>query len=111
MNLINCIANFELGIVSDGEKSKDVKEVFNGDRRLILEVILRKNDKLSKHKAAEPITVLCLSGSGRFLAGPELEESQELRPGTLITLEANVEHEVIAEPAVHILVTKFKESE
>ncbi len=29
--------------------------------------------------------------------------------GTLITLEAEIEHEVVAEPEIHILVTKFKE--
>lgn len=103
-----CVKDLELGNVSGGEKSKDVTEIFNGDRRRMVEVTLRNNDVLSKHKAAEPITVLCLGGSGSFLAGPDLEELQVLRPGTLITLEANVEHEVVAQPEIHILVTKFK---
>ncbi len=103
-----CVTDFELGNVSDGEKSKDVKEIFNGVRRRMVEVTLRNNDVLSKHKAAEPITVLCLGGSGRFLAGADLEESQILKPGTLLTVEAEVFHEVIAEPDIHILVTKFK---
>lgn len=102
------VTELELGNVNGSEKSKDVKEIFNGDRRRMVEVTLRNGDKLAKHKAAEPITVLCLGGSGRFLAGSELEETQMLRPGTLITLESNVEHEVIAEPSLHILVTKFK---
>ncbi len=102
------VNDLELGNVSGGEKSKDVKEIFNGDRRRMVEVTLRNNDVLSKHKAAEPITVLCLGGSGRFLAGADLEESQILKPGTLLTVEAEVFHEVIAEPDIHILVTKFK---
>ena len=107
-NLI-CLKDFELGNVSAGEKSKDVNEIFNGDRRRMVEVTLRNHGVLSKHKADEPITVLCLGGSGQFLAGPDLEESQVLRPGTLLTLEAEVYHEVIAEPELHILVTKFRD--
>ncbi len=103
-----CVSDFELGNVRGGEKSKDVKEIFNGDRRRMVEVTLRNNDVLSKHKANEPITVLCLGGNGRFLAGEDLEESQVLRPGTLLTLEANVYNEVLAEHELHILVTKFK---
>jgi quercetin dioxygenase-like cupin family protein len=63
---------------------------------------------LSKHKANEPITVFCLAGSGTFRAGKDLEDRQKLVAGTLITLEPEIEHEVAAEPAIHILVTKFK---
>lgn len=110
MKYMICVKDFELGNVSGGEKTKDVNEIFNGDRRAMVEVALRDNDVLAKHKANEPISVLCLGGSGRFLAGPNLEESQLLRPGTLLTLEAEVYHEVIAEPELHILVTKFKDS-
>jgi quercetin dioxygenase-like cupin family protein len=106
---MTCVKDFELGSVPQTDKSKDVKEIFIGDRRRMVEVILRDSEKLAKHKAAEPITVLCLSGGGRFYAGAELEESYVLRPGTLLTLEPNIEHEVLAEPAIHILVTKFKE--
>lgn len=106
-----CVKDFEFGIVSDSASSKDVNEIFNGDRRRMVEVTLRNNEILSKHKAIEPISVLCLGGGGRFLAGPELEESYVLRPGTLLTLEAEVYHEVIAEPELHILVTKFKDGD
>ena len=108
MKYMISVKEFELEKVSGGEKTKDVNEIFNGDRRRMVTVTLRNNDVLSKHKADVPISVLCLGGSGRFLAGPELEESHVLRPGTLLTLEAEVYHEVIAEPELHILVTKFK---
>jgi quercetin dioxygenase-like cupin family protein len=88
---------------------KVVKEIFNGERRRIVEVSLTGGAVLAKHHAAEPITVLCLSGNGTFRAGSDLEESQKLVPGTLITLESGVEHDVSAEPSVRILVTKFKD--
>ncbi len=43
-------------------------------------------------------------------AGKDLEQEQRLQAGTLLTLEANVEQEVLAEPELIILVTKFKET-
>lgn len=93
-----------------GENDKQVTEIFQGSRRRMVEVRLRHQAILAKHKALEPITVLCLSGSGVFLAGPNLEDEQELHAGTLLTLEAEVEHEAIARPSLHLLVTKFKSS-
>lgn len=102
----------ELSRDSSGEdlKDKSVEQLFDGAFRRIVAVRLRKNAILSRHKADVPITVYCISGSGKFNAGADLEDSQELRPGTLITLEADVEHEVIADPEIHILVSKFKAS-
>lgn len=93
----------------DGDKL--VKIVFTGERRQLLEIRLRNGAVLTKHKAAEPITVLCLDGSGTFYAGAELEESQAMNTGTLVTLAPGVEHELRAEPEVRVLVTKFKEGE
>ena len=90
-------------------EGKDFKEIFNSERRRIVEVSLTGGAVLAKHHAAEPITVLCLSGSGTFRAGSDLEESQKLVPGTLITLEPGIEHDVTAEPSIRILVTKFKD--
>jgi quercetin dioxygenase-like cupin family protein len=91
-------------------KDKDASVIFNGPRRQLLEIKLQNGAVLSKHRAAEPITVLCISGSGRFFAGEDLDESVEMSPGTLVTLEPNIQHEVAAEPNIHILVTKFKEN-
>ena len=107
MKNIEFIRTFELGKIEPGEKPKDVKEIFNGARRRMVQVNLRNNETLSKHKANEPITVFCLAGSGTFRAGRDLEDAQKLAVGTLITLEGGVEHEVIAEPAISLLVTKF----
>ena len=108
MNSITLLQNFELGTMSASAESKKVNEIFNGSMRRIVEVKLFNNDILSKHKAKEPITVFCLSGKGVFRAGKDLEDSQDLQAGTLITLESEVEHEVVAAPELHLLVTKFK---
>ena len=109
MKNIEFLDKFELGKISDSEKSKEVKKVFDGVRRQLISVILRNDEVLPKHKANEPITVFCLAGSGTFRAGKDLEDEQKLEAGTLITLEAEIEHEVVAEPDIHLLVTKFKD--
>lgn len=75
----------------------------------MVEVTLNDHDILSKHKANEPISVLCLAGSGFFTAGPDLSDRQKLEVGTLITLDAGVEHEVTADEHLRLLVTKFKQ--
>lgn len=110
MQHIKHIKDFDLGAKAGFEKDKEVNELFDGPFRKLIEVRLQNGATLSKHKAKEPITVLCLSGSGMFRAGAELDDSRILRAGTLITLEAGVEHEVVAEPSLHIIVTKFKDS-
>ncbi len=102
----------ELGKSVDGEEAKDksVDQLYDGAFRRIVAVRLRNSAVLSRHHADVPITVYCISGNGKFNAGGDLEDSQDLQAGTLITLEAGVEHEVIADPEIHILVTKCKDS-
>lgn len=109
MKNIQLIADFDLSETPAGEKTKEVKELYKGARRQLIEIKLRDNDTLSKHKAAEPITIFCLAGSGTFRAGANLEDEQKLEAGTLITLEAGIEHEATAAPELHLLVTKFRE--
>jgi quercetin dioxygenase-like cupin family protein len=109
MGNITHIKDLDMRELPDTAPGKDVKEIFNSDRRRILDIALAGGSVLSKHKADEPITVLCLSGTGTFRAGRDLEESQKLVPGTLITLETGIEHDVTAEPAIRILVTRFKD--
>ncbi len=101
----------ELGADASGDEAKDktVSQLYDGTFRRIVAVHLRNGATLSRHHADVPITVYCISGSGKFNAGTDLEDSQGLQTGTLITLEAGVEHEVIADPELHILVTKFKD--
>jgi len=109
MKHIELIETLDLSGEIISEKDKDARRLFVGTRRQIMEVTLSNNATLSKHTAAEPITVLCLAGSGKFRAGKELEDEQILEAGTFITLEANVPHEVFADPELRILVTKFKQ--
>ena len=109
MKHIELLENFELGSVTDGEANKEVKKIFDGAGRWLLSIVLRRGEVLAKHKAAEPITVFCLAGRGTFRAGENLEDELPLAAGTLLTLEAGIDHEVTAEPEVHILVTRFKD--
>ena len=108
MKHIELLENFGNGGFTKTGKNRETQKIFDGTRRQIISVKLRNNEVLSKHQAKEPITVFCLAGNGRFLAGENLEEEQKLEAGTLLTLEAEIQHEVVAEPAIHILVTKFK---
>ena len=91
-------------------KDKEVSELFDGAFRKLIEVRLQNGAILSRHKAVEPITVFCISGNGVFRAGANLEDELKLSTGTLLTLEAGVEHEVVSEPSLHLLVTKYKSS-
>jgi quercetin dioxygenase-like cupin family protein len=109
MKKIELIKNLELRQIPQGEKAKEVKQIFSGTRRRLIEITLRNNEILAKHKADEPITVLCLAGNGTFRAGRDLEDEEKLEAGTLLTLEAAIEHEVVAEPELRLLITKFME--
>lgn len=109
MKTIELIKNLNIGEITESAKSKEVAEIFNGARRRLVQVKLRNGEVLTKHKAVEPITVLCLAGRGTFRAGEGLSDEQILSAGTLITLEGGIEHEVVAQPAIDLLVTKFKD--
>jgi len=109
MKKIQLVKTFELNASFESAKDKEVKVIFNGSRTTLVEIKLSNNEVLTKHRAPEPITIFCLSGKGIFRAGSDLQDEQNLQPGTLITLEADVEHEVIAEPELYLLLTKFKE--
>lgn len=110
MTHIKLVKDFGSAEERENGADKAVKELYNGAFRRLVEVRLQNNAVLARHHADVPITVYCISGNGIFSAGPDLEDSQDLRGGTLITLEAGVEHEVIADPELHILVSKFKAS-
>ena len=109
MKAIQLLEKFELGGALDAAKGKEVREIYNGARRRMIEVKLSGNAVLTKHKTPEPISVLCLAGKGTFTAGANLEEKLDLSAGVLLTLEGGIEHEVTAAPEIHILVTKFKD--
>lgn len=110
MKHIELIKELDLVSVSVRQTDKEISELYRGSFRRIVEVRLQNGAILTRHKADVPITVFCLSGNGVFTAGKDLEDAHELRAGTLITLNAGVEHEVTADPSLHIIVTKFMDS-
>ncbi len=74
----------------------------------VIKIDLKENAVLSRHKSSEPITILCLAGNGQFRAGTDLGKRTQMKPGVLISLNAGIFHEIVAEPEISILVTKFK---
>ena len=109
MKQIELIEKFNFGEPFSDGPEKQVREIYDGARRRMIKVKLSGGAVLTKHKAVEPISVLCLAGRGVFTAGAELEEKIDLSAGVLITLGAGVEHEVVAAPEIYLLVTKFKD--
>ena len=108
MKHIQLIKELELkGTVRSDEPK--AQEIYNAPHRRILEIVLQEGATLAKHKANEPITVLCLAGEGVFRAGDELEDEIDMRPGTLITLETGIPHEAVAGSGLRLLVTRIKD--
>ena len=108
MKYITLVQTFALDQLAKTEKPKQVKVLFDGPGRKLIEIKLRNGEVLAKHHAAGPITVLCLAGSGMFRAGKDLDETQGLVAGSLITLDGGIDHEVVADPDIDLLVTKFE---
>ena len=103
------LTQFDLTENNQPEKNKEINVLLSEERRKVIEVKLFNGEILAKHSTPSPITVLCLSGNGIFKAGENLEQAQKLTQGTLIYLEKGILHEVVAEPDLRILVTKFSE--
>lgn len=82
-------------------------QLFDGPRRKIVQITLRRRAILKAHESAEPITVQCVAGAGNLLDLSK-SETYEMSPGTLLTLEPEVVHEIRALPEVSILLSKFK---
>jgi len=99
-----------IGEAKPADLSLTMTEILdNGDCR-ILAVSMWDGAILKRHHANVPITVLCVSGSGIFKAGGDLEEQRLLDPGVLISLPAFIEHEVAPTPELTIVVTKYKQN-
>jgi quercetin dioxygenase-like cupin family protein len=107
-NSIRLLKTFELDTTVIHHKPFEITELFDGERRRLLEIKLSEGEILKKHKAAEPITIFCISGNGTFKAGEDLAEEIELKSGTFLTLEADIMHEIKAKPELRLLLTKFK---
>ena len=71
-----------------------------------MQITLRNGAILARHSAPLPITIQGMAGSGTLYIG-EAREAVELLPGTLVTIETGIVHEIEAHPAVSILLTMF----
>ena len=89
------------------EKPLRFNKVFSGTARGFIEISINSGEVLSKHLAKVPIVVIGLTGTGKFYFGEELSEMRKLKPGVLITLSANMLHEVKADEDLRFLLVKF----
>ncbi len=101
----------KLNLLTEIGDGKDIESrlLFNGLRRKILQITLRRSAIMKAHKAAEPITIQCTAGAGEML-DVHGNKIYALSPGVLITVEPEIIHEVRALPEVSILLTKFGEN-
>ncbi len=108
MGQIKIAGTVPIGGTKPDETDKQVTNILDDENCRMISIGLWNEAVLSRHHAPEPITVLCLSGSGVFKAGSDLEESQTLDAGAVIKLDAGIDHELAATPEISILVTRFK---
>lgn len=88
----------------EGPINKDV--LFNGSRRKIAQLTLNDGKSLGSHTVAMPFMVYCISGEGELILG-ENYKTVELKPGSMVTVEADIPHDVVAKPDLSILVIRF----
>lgn len=93
--------------IGDG-KEKEVNLLFEGERRKIAQLTLRNGTNLRWHSVAEPITIQCIAGEGELqIKIEEKTDTLKLIPGTLVTLESLVDHDIIGKPSVSIVLIRF----
>lgn len=93
--------------IGDG-KEKEVNLLFEGERRKIAQLTLRNGTNLRWHSVAEPITIQCIAGEGELqIKNEEKTDTLKLIPGTLVTLESLVDHDIIGKPSVSIVLIRF----
>jgi quercetin dioxygenase-like cupin family protein len=89
-------------------KDKEVNMLFEGERRKIAQLTLRNEANLRWHSVAEPITIHCIVGEGELLIkNEEKTDTVKLLPGTFVTLESLVDHDVVGRPIVSILLIRY----
>jgi len=96
-------------VITDG-KEKEVNMLFEGERRKIVQLTLRNGKNLEGHRAKEPIVIQCVAGEGELIIkNAEDSNTIKLLPGTFVTVEANVVHDVVGKPMVSIVLIRFFE--
>lgn len=93
--------------IGDG-KEKEVTMLFEGEKRKIAQLILRDGTNLRWHSVAVPITIQCIAGEGELqIKNEKKTDTLKLIPGTLVTLESLVDHDIIGKPSVSIVLIRF----
>lgn len=96
----------------DSGKDKEIKMLFEGERRKIVQLTLRNEMNLKWHSVPEPITIQCIAGEGEMLIKSEVQtDTLKLLPGTLITLDPLIDHDIIGKPSVSIILIRFLNDE
>lgn len=91
-------------------KDKEVNMLFEGDRRKIAQLTLRNGKRLESNSVEEPILIQCVAGEGELtIINAEENNTIKLLPGTFVTIESNVMHDVIGKPAVSFVLIRFLE--
>ncbi len=91
-------------------RDQEIKVLFEKERRKIAQLILRNGKKLESHSVEEPILIQCIAGSGELLIqNKDINENIELLPGTFVTVDGNIVHDIIGKPSVSIILTRFLE--
>lgn len=88
----------------EGLMKKDV--LFNGSRRKIEQLKLNDGKSLGSHTVTMPFIVFCVAGEGELILG-ENDKTVELKPGSMVTVEADMPHDVVTKPDLSIVVIRF----
>jgi quercetin dioxygenase-like cupin family protein len=93
----------EIGVGKDREV-----QILLADRwRKLVLIRLRRDALLADHSARVPITIQAVAGKGTLHVGGV---AYELIPGVLVPVDADVLHNVRANPEVAILVSFFRQA-
>jgi len=98
------VINYSNQLNIDGDIKKDV--LFNGSQRKITQLTLNNGKSLGSHTVSMPFLVYCVAGEGELVLG-ENDKTIELKPGSMVTVEANIPHDVIGKPSLSIVVIRF----
>ena len=102
------VFQLQSGLPHSSEKEIDVLQILDDEHRRVLGLSIRGGSVLKRHHADEPITVYCISGTCQFRSGKELGTVTDMTSGTLLALDAGIDHEVRAGSDTLLIVSKFK---
>lgn len=91
--------------IGDGNELEKIL-LFEGARRKITQINISKGNSLGSHTADMPFLLMCVDGNGKLVLGKN-NTKVKLHPGSMVTVESGVPHDIAAEPNLSILVVRF----